>query len=59
VLPSVTVRFDRDEDFIKALAESVDRFVGRLDAAKERLAGKRDEWRGQIAAAAEASSHIF
>jgi len=59
VLPSVTVRFGRDDDYIKALAESVEKFIGRLDAAKAKLMGKRDEWRAQIVAAAEASDHQF
>ena len=38
-IPSVLVRCERDEAFLKALAEIVDAFVVRLDAAKARLLG--------------------
>ncbi len=59
VLPSVTVRFERDEEYIKTLAESVDKFIGKLEAAKDRLSDKREAWRGQIEAAALAADHAF
>lgn len=36
-LPSVIHRFERHEEYIEALSEELDAFVGQLDADKERL----------------------
>ena len=42
VLPPVLVRCDPDKEFIAVLAEIVDNFVARLEAAKAKLAPKED-----------------
>lgn len=47
-IPRATVRIERDEDFIGALADIVANFAARLDAAKAKLEPTRAEQRAAL-----------
>ncbi len=44
-LPLLSVRAERDEDYISAQKDAVDEFCDRLEAAKERLIRRYGDWR--------------
>ena len=56
LIPSVPIRFDRDEEYIKGLSKAVKAFVLRLDACKDQLAHHKSARERQVVAAAEAES---
>lgn len=58
-MPKVKVRFERDEDFIALLAEAMDKFIVRLDAAKVKLAGEKSAHDEALAEVAASGDHAF
>lgn len=47
-LPDVRVRVERDDEFIRAMASLVDEFVGRLTAAKAKLAKDKADYEQRL-----------
>ena len=58
VLPSVRLRIEPEEGFIKAMEEAVTQFVDRLETAKRKLAPYKHDREKALAAIAE-ESHRF